>query len=851
MRDRRVEGCAQHGTQRGGQAVRRRFTIARALLGVAIGLLVGGFAPGARAADVVSFGRGDTDAPYDITADVIEYDRERELYTANGNVRIEQPGRTLTADWVAFSNRTRQGVASGNVVMAEAGDTLHATFVQFGIDSMQGLVFDGRLDARTSSFRMEGAEVQRTGEQTYSFRDGRFTTCRCPEEGERDPWAIRASKADLEIGGYGTARNTTFDVLGVPVLWFPWMIYPLKTERQSGLLLPTFGHSSRSGFAAGLPYFWAVNESVNLTLNPTWLTSRGFKPESDLEYVFGTASEGRFVGSFLHDTSIKEDDTATPFGENRWAVRWSHDHFLPAEWRAKFDLRMESDNSYPQDFSDFSEVRIDRYLESKAFVMQHFGESGRLGLVAALYTADDLQNPDDSDRDRFVMQRLPDLSLTLLPKPLTESLPLLATVGARYTYFTPWKLAENELPSATRAGRHDQFLDTGIDATPGTDERSGGVAVGPGGGDPHGDDFATFGGPENDGVFEEGEPLNDRGHRLQLTPRLAWPTRLGGLVELYPEVGWRETLYDTVQAGFAHQGWATGRVDLRTRLRGRLDLPFSEASVTHLLEPSLGWAVVQETSQADDPLFVPGTAFPQRRVRQLDLENVTLDPADRVERFQGVTVGFGNRFYGSSAPGEAPRMLGDVRVSGQYDFSRTEPGDVYVEGSVLPGHGFGTRFIAGFDPDRPRFDEGLVEGGWSSAEGHDLAISYRYLHDLPRFFESFRSAPDRFQEFDGNFDRVNQIGTSARVALTRSWALTYSLAYSFESSLWLGNTGGVEYLSRCRCWAVRVEAQHDRTRGFTYNFYYRLVGLGEDTTRPFAGGVGRGASGFLDDTKRR
>ena len=90
---------------------------------------------------------------------------------------------------------------------------------------------------------MSGAEIAKTGEQTYRFENGRFTTCRC-EEGEREPWEIEAEQAELEIGGYGTARNTRFEVLGVPVVWLPWMIYPLKTERQTGLLFPEISAGS-------------------------------------------------------------------------------------------------------------------------------------------------------------------------------------------------------------------------------------------------------------------------------------------------------------------------------------------------------------------------------------------------------------------------------------------------------------------------------------------------------------------------------------------------------------------------------------------------------------------------------
>jgi LPS-assembly protein len=59
---------------------------------------------------------------------------------------------------------------------------------------------------------------------------------------------ISASEIDVEVEGYGTARNTTVDVLGVPLLWLPWMVYPIKTERQTGFLFPDLSLGSRNGF---------------------------------------------------------------------------------------------------------------------------------------------------------------------------------------------------------------------------------------------------------------------------------------------------------------------------------------------------------------------------------------------------------------------------------------------------------------------------------------------------------------------------------------------------------------------------------------------------------------------------
>jgi len=55
------------------------------------------------------------DDPFEITADEIIYDGARNLYVANGNVRIVQGDRNMRAAWVAFSTETRLGVAEGDV----------------------------------------------------------------------------------------------------------------------------------------------------------------------------------------------------------------------------------------------------------------------------------------------------------------------------------------------------------------------------------------------------------------------------------------------------------------------------------------------------------------------------------------------------------------------------------------------------------------------------------------------------------------------------------------------------------------------------------------------------------------
>ncbi|RIL05876.1 MAG: hypothetical protein DCC71_08720 [Proteobacteria bacterium] len=764
----------------------------------------------------------DFDAPFQVDADEVEYQADRDLYVARGNVVITQEGRVLRADRVYFSARTRQGVASGDVVIEDGDDVLRAPFVQFDVDTIQGVVFDGALDSPGGGYRMQGREVRKTGDQTYEFEGGRFTTCRCPKPEQRDPWAIRAEHATLDIDGFGRARNSSLEILGVPVLWLPYAVYPLKRERQTGFLFPQFGTSGRTGGDIMLPFFWAAAENVSVTLEPQYQMRRGFKPGALVEYVYGEDAEGELYGTYIHDKDVEPDAPSTPFDDDRWGVTWQHKETLPWASGVAADVAAISDNLMPFDFSDFRRYRRDRFLRSTGWLGTRFGDApGRFGFVAAGQSADDLQNPDDQDRDDFLLQRLPSAKAAALPGGVPGIPGLLVSGGVEVVNFQPYEDPEDRFDRSLLVD--DQFYDTGIDAIPDGQERN---AVGnkvPQ--DQHLDDFsATRSGPEGDGFFQEGEPLADHGQRVVAHPRVAYPIHLGDVVELYPEAGYYGTFYSADRAGADHRSLFTGRVDLRTKLRGAVQLPVL-GRAAHIVEPFVGWVGVSQSDQDDNPLFVPDTAVPQRRLRLLEPDNWTLDPSDRVDEANNLIFGVNNRLW------RGGNLLGDFALFSAYEFANGEWGPAVLQGETALPYNMWIRFHGALDLQPVEFADGLADFGWSKS-GNRLGVYYRYVRDIPQVFENFERN-DRFQEFSDTFSRINQIGGNARWQITESWSVTYQGSYSFDNAISLINQFGIEYLSRCKCWAVRLEVNEDRTRGIDWTLRYRLVGLGDQRERLF------------------
>jgi len=770
---------------------------------------------------------------YELTADSIEFEKTRKIYIARGNVRIVSKDTELTADWLAFNDAQARGVATGDVVYRTDGDVLRSDFVEFDIDDERGILFNANFVPAGSPFRVEGETIVKRDDKSYAIEKGVFTTCNCPDD-EREPWQIHTAEADLEIEGYATAKNTTFEVLGIPIVWLPFMVYPVKTQRESGFLLPVFGYENRHGAMIGVPFFWAALEGLNVTVTPLWMSDRGYKGDLDVAYVYGEKSKGRVAGAYVYDKSIDPYSRNDPFGRNRWEVHGKQDAHLPAGIRAKSQFLFVSDNEYVGDFQDVPGDEDDRFLESNVFVGRSFGGAGRFGASAAVFYFDDLQNPDNLDRDRYLLQRLPTLTGTALPAPVAESIPFLSRLvtafDVEYTLFKPRHRAMDEfgdLPASYFVG--NTFVDTGIDAL--ADPMEPGF---PGDPDPD-DDDNTMGasGFELDGVFEEGEPLLDDGSRIDLFPRIGLPFRIGSYAEAYPEIGWHQVVYDTHLGGTAERHLLTGRVDLRSRFIRN----YGE-DIVHILEPRMGYAFVDDLgqNQNDDPLFVPETAVPQSRIRQLDLDNVTDDMADRVDDHNAITAGVGNRVFRRGVEGGSD-LLADFYASAEYRLDDAEFGDIFVGGRFFVTER--TRIWAnlGFDPRAAAISEALINlrHGWLA--GHEVGVRYRYVRKIPNFYEDFDSS-DRFDGFTDDFNTINQIRTWARIQITPRWAVWDRLTYTFEDSLLLKNQFGVEYTSKCGCWAGGIRVSLNRRTQLRINFDFRLLGLGGPFEKAAVGDMG-------------
>ena len=217
--------------------------------------------PPAHADSVTQRLTGSPGVPWQISADNVAYDAATTTYRATGRVIIEKQATRLVADRVAFNSKAMTAEAAGHVVLTAGDDILTGERLELDMKQETGVVHGGSLFLEENHFYIRGERIEKTGRNTYRVDKGSFTSC----DGDRPDWIITARSLEVTMEGYGTATHAVFRAADVPVIYAPYIFFPAKTKRQTGLLLPEAGYSDRKGFYWDQPLFWAINDSSDAT----------------------------------------------------------------------------------------------------------------------------------------------------------------------------------------------------------------------------------------------------------------------------------------------------------------------------------------------------------------------------------------------------------------------------------------------------------------------------------------------------------------------------------------------------------------------------------------------------------
>lgn len=307
--------------------------------------------------------------------------------TFEGDVTLGQGPRRLKADRASANRQSRELTLEGHVVVREEGLLIRADSARMNLDNQDASITGSRFVIHESRIRGGAASLEKFGSELITLHQGSFTTC----EPDREFWSIYASRVDLYPGdNYGSARHARLMIKNIPVLYIPYMRFPLGDERQSGLLFPSMTSSNRNGEEISQPIYWNIAPNMDATLTPRYLSKRGLVWEGEVRHLssyFATELTGGYLSDDRggYDPGAEGDVSSPNRGEDRWMIHLSQHGGLSSRLKTTIDYTDISDPEYMLDINN-SDTDVNRQAVVRKYgAIRYVGNNWRLAASAEEY----------------------------------------------------------------------------------------------------------------------------------------------------------------------------------------------------------------------------------------------------------------------------------------------------------------------------------------------------------------------------------------------------------------------------------------------------------------------------------
>lgn len=712
--------------------------------------------------------------PIRVKANTLNYDEQNNTVSATGDVVVTKGDTTVTADTIGVNRTTNEVRARGKVVVKDPQGEIVADALRLEMENETGEITNGTVRLPRNQYILTGKTLQKSYGQTYHIENGAFTTCHC-EDFRKADWSVGGETINVTLRGKGEIYDGVFRVRGVPIFYLPYGVVSVRSDRQSGLLFPRYGFSSKRGFQWQQPFYWAVSKSQDLTVTADLETAARLGVLGEYRYAPNERTEGQLAASYFNEQIRGPATTSTPV--DRWSLTGTHRQSLSNEVGVYSDLFFVSDNLFLREINvpyyagaddvDFRELRTRRFTDSRVGGVKSW-DRALLRTEASYYQ--DLRQDDD-----FAFQTLPRLQFQ----------------GRQY--FWRDRLEAGITVDGAQFYRNKGYTGQRLDLAPAValPFRLGHYAFG----------ALRVVGHETAYHMTSEEPGQ---------PELPAPGRLRG-----------DRTRETLQF----------HAEMSTRFSRVFDIGWGRLlKLQHIVEPELSYLYVPFVQQEDLPLYDALDRINKRNLFVYGVSNRLLG------KFAALPAASGSGQ--PEAPAEI-RELARLNVTQAYDPGRTlsrgkehsSDVDIYARLTPLPY----TTFMLDSTYDLVRGDVTTTRLGAFLRDPRPLpattpllqhlqrsttvGVSYRTITDHIPFSSSDRLPAE--QEID-----VKELDANLIFRLNESVTAAYIGRYDFSADAFIGNRYFLRYLSPQQCWFVDLGIiDKVNPREFEFRLLFTLVGF--------------------------
>lgn len=772
----------------------------------------------------------------DVKAANAEFLKETNQMKGSGGVIVSRAGIQVQANDALVNMNTKDAEFTGNVVVTDNQGTLNARSGSMNLDSEVGKFSDTQFTYEEGLLDVQASSIEKLSDTEFEMHDTTMSTCQCSTDNK--PWQLHSSRAHITQEGYAHTYNTWMDFHGVPIFYTPYLAFPVKRERQSGLLPGNYGYSNENGILARLPVYLVTGESSDLTLTPFTESKTRNGLIGDYRHVFSRYNRMRSRVLYSNDGPRGDDLRGTvtdgiydpEFKENRAGVYYGHEWTsapdADLDWALLADVHYVNDNLFLREFDDeVIGIYNARYATSTML--------GRIGVgdIGTAEISGEYNQALDTDPD-LTFQRLPEASFSGLKtfRPfgsnpyglkLVTQAGLYATDFVRSTGYDGWRY--NAIPRVGVPFHIQNFVNGQFDFVV---------------------DQANY------SLRETTDP--DSGRELDSSDSR---TIYGLGYKMGTGV---ERIYQLDKGN-----WLTWMTSL-----GRQNQDEQLVRLKHTIEPFMSYSYIPDKDQDDLPLF---------------------DSRDRIRARELVTYGFRSNLYGrflSDRPGQdsiaeltpkiedLPLLDGNQSMSDLdgLDAVETFGGNIAIRsGEIRPVVSFGMKQNYDFEQRDSNNSDSDEDDGFDQRPLSDLNsditffpsknFAVRFDNNYSTQDQSFSSWSSTLQFTDDRGDAlrarysfvrrdsssddsgVSQLETNAELKVSEQLRLGYYGRYDNRAKEFMESRAGVRLYSACNCWHFDLGIGSKINPDTEYvNVSFTFTGLGEIGQRIGLGNAGEGNS---------
>ncbi len=253
-------------------------------------------------------------------ADVLSYDSDADVTTAEGNVVLQSGDRSLRADSVSWSQRTGVILASGNVrFVDENGNQLYTEQVELTDEFEAGAMEDLLLALRAGG-RLAANKGVRESDGTILLEEAAYSACAVttPDGCDKDPsWRITADRVTYDPSEAKVKfKGAYLELFGARLIPLPGLSVRTDDGGVSGFLVPDIRISESNGVEVSGSYYLRMADNKDLTLSAylfsktTPMVSAQWRQLTDkgAYQITGYATHSRRISDFTGLTNTSEAD---------------------------------------------------------------------------------------------------------------------------------------------------------------------------------------------------------------------------------------------------------------------------------------------------------------------------------------------------------------------------------------------------------------------------------------------------------------------------------------------------------------------------------------------------------------